>query len=73
MEDVDDEFASVESIIKQFWDFREKFPQKYDQCYGSMALPDACDFHIRLEIASWNPLIEDVGTMNSKFWQSLYF
>ncbi|XP_050428525.1 PAX3- and PAX7-binding protein 1 isoform X2 [Adelges cooleyi] len=68
MDDVLDEFASVELILRQMFEWKKKYQETYTEAYVNVCLPKLVGPYVRLEMLFWNPL-ED----NQKFEDMLWF
>ncbi|KAI7857557.1 nineteen complex-related protein 2-domain-containing protein [Circinella umbellata] len=58
LEDVSDEFGSLEMVKSKFEAWKTNFYQDYTKAFGSLSLPGAFEFYVRCELVTWNPFTE---------------
>lgn len=56
MDDVLDEFASIDLILKQMYQWKINYQETYTEAYVNVCLPKLIGPYVRLEILTWNPL-----------------
>ncbi|XP_055972643.1 intron Large complex component GCFC2 isoform X2 [Sorex fumeus] len=55
-EDVHDDFCNVQNILLKFQQWREKFPDSYNEAYIGLYIPKLLSPLIRVQLIDWNPL-----------------
>lgn len=55
LKDVGDEYRSLESVKAKFEAWKTTFNEDYKMAFGSLSLPGAFEFYIRLDLLTWNP------------------
>ncbi|KAI9489329.1 nineteen complex-related protein 2-domain-containing protein [Zychaea mexicana] len=70
LEDVSDEFGSIEMIKSKFEAWKTNFYEDYTKAFGSLSLPGAFEFYVRCELATWNPFTEPVD-FDTMRWHSV--
>ncbi|KAI9258992.1 nineteen complex-related protein 2-domain-containing protein [Phascolomyces articulosus] len=58
LEDVSDEFGSLEMVKSKFEAWKTSFYEDYSKAFGSLSLPGAFEFYVRCELVTWNPWTE---------------
>lgn len=56
MDDVLEEFASVDLVLKHMLDWKNKYMNSYVEAYVNVCLPKLVGPFVRLEMITWNPL-----------------
>ena len=58
LEDVGEEFESLEAVKHKFEAWKTRFYDDYTKAFGSLSLPGAFEFFVRCELVSWDPFSE---------------
>ncbi|KAI8140281.1 nineteen complex-related protein 2-domain-containing protein [Fennellomyces sp. T-0311] len=58
LEDVGEEFGSLEMVKNKFEAWKTNFFDDYSKAFGSLSLPGAFEFYVRCELVTWNPFTE---------------
>lgn len=56
MDDVLQDFASVDSVLKHMLEWKNKYKESYVEAYVNVCLPKLLGPFVRLEMITWNPL-----------------
>lgn len=56
MDDVLEQFASVDSVLKQMLEWKNKHLDSYVEAYVNVCLPNMVGPFVRIEMLTWNPL-----------------
>jgi len=56
MDDVLDEFVSIDLILQHMLEWKNKYPDSYVEAYVNVCLPKLIGPYVRLEMLTWNPL-----------------
>lgn len=60
-------------LAKWFGDWRGKYEDIYTGAWGGLGLVGAWEFWVRLEIVGWNPIEEEIASLDGfKWYSSLY-
>ncbi|CAO3703096.1 unnamed protein product [Rhizopus stolonifer] len=70
LKDVGDEYRSLESVKAKFEAWKTTFNEDYKMAFGSLSLPGAFEFYIRLELLTWNPF-SDPLEFDSMEWHRI--
>ncbi|XP_050526915.1 PAX3- and PAX7-binding protein 1 [Daktulosphaira vitifoliae] len=71
MDDVLDEFASIDLILKQMFQWKKNYQETYNEAYVNVCLPKLIGPYVRLEMLTWNPLEEDQKFENMLWYKSM--
>lgn len=71
MDDVLDEFISVDVILQHMLEWKNKYLNSYIEAYVNVCLPKLVGPYVRLEMLMWNPL--EVNIINKIKILLLYF
>lgn len=63
MEDVSEEFRSLGAVKEKFEAWKTTYYEDYQKAFGSLSLPGAFEFYIRLELITWNPFLVCTNTV----------
>ncbi|SAM04327.1 hypothetical protein [Absidia glauca] len=55
LEDVGDEFRTLEAVKSYFEAWKTEFYEDYKNAFGSLSLPAAFEFYVRCELVTWDP------------------
>ncbi|XP_055972637.1 intron Large complex component GCFC2 isoform X1 [Sorex fumeus] len=67
-EDVHDDFCNVQNILLKFQQWREKFPDSYNEAYIGLYIPKLLSPLIRVQLIDWNPLKFDSIGLKQMTW-----
>ena len=67
-DDATDEFSRLEVILERFELWRQRDYDAYKDTYFSLCLPKILGPMIRLELITWNPLVEDCADLERMEW-----
>ncbi|KAK4476207.1 hypothetical protein MN116_000688 [Schistosoma mekongi] len=67
-EDVIEEFCELPLILTKFMEWRNKFPESYQQAYVSLCLPQLFSPIIRIQLIGWNPLSNYTSSIEEMKW-----
>lgn len=56
MDDVLEEFVSVDFVLKHMSEWKNKYLDSYIEAYVNVCLPKLVGPYVRLEMLTWNPL-----------------
>lgn len=56
MDDVLEEFASIDLVLKHMSEWKNKYLDSYIEAYVNVCLPKLIGPYVRLEMLTWNPL-----------------
>jgi len=56
MDDVLQDFASVDSVLKHMLEWKNKYKESYIEAYVNVCLPKLVGPFVRIEMITWNPL-----------------
>ncbi|EIE81292.1 hypothetical protein G6F46_006843 [Rhizopus delemar] len=70
MEDVSEEFRSLGAVKEKFEAWKTTYYEDYQKAFGSLSLPGAFEFYIRLELITWNPFL-DPAEFDSMEWHKI--
>lgn len=56
MDDVLEEFATIDLVLKHMFEWKNKYQESYVEAYVNVCLPKLLGPFVRLEILTWNPL-----------------
>lgn len=71
LDDVLEEFASVDLVLKHMLEWKNKYLESYIEAYVNVCLPKLVGPFVRIEMLTWNPL--EVKYINFKFQFSNQF
>ncbi|KAI8981087.1 nineteen complex-related protein 2-domain-containing protein [Pilobolus umbonatus] len=71
MTDVKEEFKSLELVMHKFEDWKTKYNDDYQKAYGSLSIPTAFEFYIRMELISWDPFTDPVEFESMQWHKTL--
>ncbi|KAL4205604.1 nineteen complex-related protein 2-domain-containing protein [Rhizopus microsporus] len=60
MNDVNNEFKSLAAVKSKFEAWKTMYYDDYQKAYGSLSLPTAFEFYVRLELVTWNPFCDSL-------------
>ncbi|XP_018023323.1 PAX3- and PAX7-binding protein 1 [Hyalella azteca] len=69
--DVEEDFCSLEAVLRQFEKWRRAAPQAYADAYAANNMPALVGVFIRLELLLWNPLSEGVEIERQAWYAQL--
>lgn len=64
-EDVEDEYASIETILNNFADWRQRDKIDYTEAFANVCLPKLLGPFLRMNILFWNPLNKVITRMQN--------
>ncbi|KAH8848813.1 PAX3- and PAX7-binding protein 1 [Schistosoma japonicum] len=67
-EDVVEEFCELPLILTKFMEWRNKYPESYQQAYVSLCLPQLFSPIIRIQLIGWNPLSNYTSSIEEMKW-----
>lgn len=70
LDDVLEEFASVDLVLKHMLEWKNKYLESYIEAYVNVCLPKLVEPFVRIEMLVWNPLevcIEQVKCICFRF------
>ncbi|CAI2733347.1 unnamed protein product [Schistosoma spindalis] len=67
-EDVVEEFCELPLILERFIEWRNKYPESYQQAYVSLCLPQLFSPIIRIQLIGWNPLNNHANPIEEMKW-----
>ncbi|CAH8628217.1 unnamed protein product [Schistosoma curassoni] len=67
-EDVVEEFCELPLILERFIEWRNKYPESYQQAYVSLCLPQLFSPIIRIQLIGWNPLSNHADPIEEMKW-----
>ncbi|XP_018654479.1 putative gc-rich sequence DNA-binding factor [Schistosoma mansoni] len=67
-EDVIEEFCELPLILERFIEWRNKYPESYQQAYISLCLPQLFSPIIRIQLIGWNPLNNHANPIEEMKW-----
>ncbi|CAH8560364.1 unnamed protein product [Schistosoma turkestanicum] len=67
-EDVVEEFCELPLILERFIEWRNKYPESYQQAYISLCLPQLFSPIIRIQLIGWNPLSNHANPIEEMKW-----
>ncbi|CAH8631768.1 unnamed protein product [Schistosoma bovis] len=67
-EDVVEEFCKLPLILERFIEWRNKYPESYQQAYVSLCLPQLFSPIIRIQLIGWNPLSNHADPIEEMKW-----
>uniref|UniRef100_A0A2S2PWV7 GC-rich sequence DNA-binding factor 1 n=2 Tax=Sipha flava TaxID=143950 RepID=A0A2S2PWV7_9HEMI len=67
LDDVLEEFASVDLVLKHMLEWKDKHLESYIEAYVNVCLPKLIGPYVRIEMLTWNPLEDDLNLENM-FW-----
>ncbi|XP_015374391.1 PREDICTED: PAX3- and PAX7-binding protein 1 isoform X1 [Diuraphis noxia] len=67
LDDVLEEFASVDLVLKHMLEWKKKYLESYIEAYVNVCLPKLVGPFVRIEMLTWNPLEDDVK-LEDMFW-----
>ena len=70
LEDVSDEFGSLETVKTKFEAWKTNYHQDYTKAFGSLSLPGAFEFYVRCELVAWNPFTEPME-FDTMHWHTI--
>lgn len=70
LEDVGEEFESLEAVKSKFEAWKTRFYDDYNKAFGSLSLPGAFEFFVRCELVSWDPFSESTE-FESMRWHTI--
>lgn len=56
MDDVLEEFSSVDFVLKHMLEWKNKYMKSYEEAYVNLCIPKLVGPFVRLEMIVWNPL-----------------
>lgn len=56
LDDVLEEFASVDLVLKHMSEWKNKYLESYIEAYVNVCLPKLVGPFVRIEMLTWNPL-----------------
>lgn len=56
LDDVLEEFASVDLVLKHMLEWKKKYLESYIEAYVNVCLPKLVGPFVRIEMLTWNPL-----------------
>ncbi|VVC35828.1 Hypothetical protein CINCED_3A011863 [Cinara cedri] len=71
MDDVLEQFASVDLVLKQMLEWKRKHPDTYVEAYVNVCLPNMMGPFVRIEMLTWNPLESDLMFENMLWYKSM--
>jgi len=66
LDDVLEEFASVDLVLKHMLEWKNKYLESYIEAYVNVCLPKLVGPFVRIEMLTWNPL-EVKSTLSFNF------
>ncbi|KAF2367754.1 GC-rich sequence DNA-binding factor domain [Trinorchestia longiramus] len=69
--DVEEDFCSLEAVLRQFEKWRRAAPQAYSDAYAANNMPALVEVFIRLELLLWNPLADGVEVERQTWYTEL--
>ncbi|KAJ8653157.1 hypothetical protein O0I10_011206 [Lichtheimia ornata] len=70
LEDVGEEFESMEAVKSKFEAWKTRFYDDYTKAFGSLSLPGAFEFFVRCELVSWDPFSQSTE-FESMRWHTI--
>lgn len=67
LDDVLEEFASVDLVLKHMLEWKNKYLESYIEAYVNVCLPKLVGPFVRIEMLTWNPLEDDLK-LEDMFW-----
>jgi hypothetical protein len=68
MQELDDEFTSLQNLVNVFAEWKEQYPDDYSQCYASLSLADLSSVLILAELCALNDPWNESGGYNEGKW-----
>jgi hypothetical protein len=68
MQELDDEFTSLQNLVNLFAEWKEQYPEDYQQCYASLSLADLASVLILAELCALNDPWNESGGYNEGKW-----
>jgi archaellum component FlaC len=72
MDDVNNEFKSLAAVKSKFEAWKTMYYDDYQKAYGSLSLPAAFEFYVRLELVTWNPFCVSVPKVDTIFLSNIF-
>lgn len=69
--DVEDDFSSIKNILKKLQDWKNTDFESYTEAYVPLCIPKILSPLIRLQLITWNPIMESSDLERSKWYNSL--
>ncbi|KAI9259900.1 nineteen complex-related protein 2-domain-containing protein [Sporodiniella umbellata] len=60
LKEIGDEYRSLEMVKSKFEAWKTTYYEDYQKAFGSLSLPGAFEFFIRLELLTWNPFSDPI-------------
>lgn len=60
-DNVEVEYADPVNFLRRIQEWREAFPESYEQCFVDLCLPSFLEIFIRLELVGWDPLLSSTN------------
>ncbi|KAI8981606.1 nineteen complex-related protein 2-domain-containing protein [Mycotypha africana] len=70
MADVGSDFRSIDAVKDKFEAWKLEYYDDYQKAYGSLCLPGAFEFYMRLELVTWDPF-SDPRDFDSMHWHTI--
>ncbi|KAL4143140.1 hypothetical protein QTP88_005504 [Uroleucon formosanum] len=67
LDDVLEEFASIDLVLKHMLEWKNKYLESYIEAYVNVCLPKLAGPFVRIEMLTWNPLEDDLK-LEDMFW-----
>ena len=71
--DVEDDFCTAEGILAKFMDWKKCDLESYTEAYVSLCIPKIISPVVRLQLITWNPLVDNTDFEKMKWYNSLIF
>lgn len=69
--DVEDDFSSIKNVLKKLDDWRRTDYESYTEAYVPLCIPKIISPLVRLQLVTWNPIMESSDLERSKWYNSL--